>query len=319
MTASRTLVTGGAGFIGSHVVDRLIASDDSPVIVVDNFSNSTRRWVKDHEHRGAAIVHDLDVLETDRLTQLMADGVDRVIHLAASVDMRVGLEDNWIDVEQSVLATRSVLEAMRRTNVRQIVFSSSSTVYGELTPRPTAEHHGPMLPISVYGAAKLGAEALISAYCHLYGFRAGIFRFGNVVGGRMNHGVIYDFLGKLRENPHSLHILGNGHQRKNYFLAEDCARGIIELSAAARSDVLVANLGSVDTVTVTRIAEIVLAELGLEADIVYGGGERGWPGDVPVVEFDLSTAHALGWRSSLESEDAIREAVRRQIKEARHA
>ncbi|MEW2297887.1 NAD-dependent epimerase/dehydratase family protein [Streptomyces sp. NPDC006743] len=319
MTAARTLVTGGAGFIGSHVVDHLIARGNAPVTVVDNFSNSTRRWVQDHEHSGAAHVHKLDVLDTDRLADVLADGVERVIHLAASVDMRIGLEDNWVDVEQSVLATRSVLEAMRRANVRQIVFSSSSTVYGEVTRRPTAEHHGPMLPISVYGAAKLGAEALISSYCHLYDFRAGIFRFGNVVGGRMNHGVIYDFLSKLRKNPRRLDILGDGRQRKNYFLAEDCARGIVDLPAAAKTDLLVANLGSAETVTVTRIAEIVLEELGLDAEIVYGGGERGWPGDVPIVEFDLSRAHALGWRSSCESEDAIREAVRRQIGETERA
>ncbi|POX63588.1 UDP-glucose 4-epimerase [Streptomyces sp. Ru62] len=318
MTRPRTLVTGGAGFIGSHVVDHLVATGNAPVVVVDDFSNTTRRWIELHERSGAAVVHALDVLETDRLARTMADGVDRVIHLAASVDMRVGLEDNWVDVEQSVLGTRSVLEAMRRADVRHIVFSSSSTVYGEPEHRPTAEHHGPMLPISVYGAAKLGAEALISAYCHLYGFRAAIFRFGNVVGGRMNHGVIHDFLHKLREDPTCLHVLGDGRQRKNYFLAEDCARGIVDLSDAAKTGVLVVNLGSAETVTVTRIAEIVLEELGLDAEIVYGGGERGWPGDVPVVEFDLSRAHALGWHSSRDSDQAIREAVRRQLRETAH-
>ncbi|MET7457370.1 NAD-dependent epimerase/dehydratase family protein [Streptomyces sp. NPDC005574] len=319
MTRPRTLVTGGAGFIGSHVVDHLVAADSTPVVVVDNFSNTTRAWIEPHERDGTVIVHELDVLETDRLTEVMSHGVDQVIHLAASVDMRVGLENNWVDIQQSILGTRSVLEAMRRADVKQIVFSSSSTVYGELAQRPTAEHHGPMLPISVYGAAKLGAEALISSYCHLYGFRASIFRFGNVVGGRMNHGVIYDFLNKLREDPSRLHILGDGHQRKNYFLAEDCARGIVDLAAAAKTDILVANLGSTETATVARIAAIVLEELGLDAEIEYGGGKRGWPGDVPVVEFDLSKAHSMGWHSSRESEEAIREAVRRQISEAGHA
>lgn len=318
MTAVRTLVTGGAGFIGSHVVDHLVAAGHGPVVVVDDFSNTTRRWVEPHERTGAAVVHALDVLDTDRLARVLEDGVDRVIHLAASVDMRVGLADNWVDVQQSVLGTRSVLEAMRRTGVRNIVFSSSSTVYGEHTPRPTAEHHGPMLPISVYGAAKLGAEALISSYCHLYGFRAALFRFGNVVGGRMNHGVLHDFLQKLHADPGRLEVLGDGRQRKNYFLAEDCARGIVELSAGAATDLLVANLGSPDTVTVAEIAEIVLAELGLDVPVVYGGGERGWPGDVPVVEFDLAKAHGLGWKASRSSREAIREAVRRQIAEARH-
>lgn len=313
----RTLVTGGAGFIGSHVVDHLVAAGAGPVHVVDDFSNTTRRWIGPHEQRGDAIVHELDVLETEALAEVLAGGgVERVIHLAASVDMRVGLENNWIDVQQSVIGTRSVLEAMRTAGVRRIVFSSSSTVYGEPEQRPTAENHGPMLPISVYGAAKLGAEALISAYCHLYGFQAAIFRFGNVVGGRMNHGVIYDFLGKLQREPERLAVLGDGRQRKNYFLAEDCARGIVELSAAPAAGVLVANLGSAETVTVARIAEIVLEELGRDAEIVYGGGERGWPGDVPIVEFELAKAHSLGWHASRESEEAVREAVRRQIKEA---
>ncbi|MFB7496510.1 NAD-dependent epimerase/dehydratase family protein [Streptomyces sp. NPDC056161] len=315
MTTEQTvLVTGGAGFIGSHVVD-LLAARDIPVVVVDDLSNSTREHIRPHLDSGAAVFHRLDILRTDDLAEIMSDGVDRVIHLAASVDMRVGLANNWVDVNQSVLGTRSVLEAMRVSGVAKLTFSSSSTVYGEPSVRPTAEHDGPFLPISVYGAAKLGAEGLISAYNHLYGIEAAIFRFGNVVGGRMNHGVIYDFLEKLRRDPHRLEVLGNGRQRKNYFLAEDCARGIADLAPHAAGGVLVANLGTVDTVAVTRIAAIVAEELGLNPEIELGTGERGWPGDVPVVEFDLSRAHALGWRAERESEAAVREAVRRLVKE----
>ncbi|MBB5868330.1 UDP-glucose 4-epimerase [Allocatelliglobosispora scoriae] len=317
MSTTATLVTGGAGFIGSHVVDHLVR-DGVPVVVIDNLSNTTRRLIQPHLDSGAAVLHELDVLDTDAVAEIMAGGVGRVIHLAASVDMRVALENNWIDIEQSILATRSVLEAMRHSGVGHITFSSSSTVYGEPSIRPTAEHHGPMLPISVYGAAKLGAEGLISAYNHLYGIEGAIFRFGNVVGGRMNHGVIFDFLRKLERDPKRLEVLGDGLQRKNYFLAEDCARGIIELAHHANGGVLVANLGTTDTVTVTRIAEIVLAELGLDAEIAFGTGVRGWPGDVPVVEFDLSRAHELGWTASKQSEEAIREAVRRLIQEESH-
>jgi UDP-glucose 4-epimerase len=315
VTPARTLVTGGAGFIGSHVVDHLVRAGAGPVTVVDNLSNTTRRWIEPHLQSGDAELQVLDILHTDDLAAVMAAGVDRVIHLAASVDMRVGLADNWVDVEQSILGTRSVLEAMRASGVRRITFSSSSTVYGEPEIRPTAEHHGPMLPISVYGAAKLSAEALISSYCHLYDFQAAIFRFGNVVGGRMNHGVVYDFLGKLARNPARLDVLGDGHQRKNYFLAEDCAAGIVGLGGRDGDGVLVANLGAADTVTVTRIAQIVVEELGADAEIVFGDGVRGWPGDVPVVEFDLTRAHALGWHASRTSEEAIREAAQRLIKE----
>ncbi|MFG2133841.1 SDR family NAD(P)-dependent oxidoreductase [Streptomyces sp. NPDC048751] len=314
MSTPRVLVTGGAGFIGSHVVDRLVRVG-APVVVVDDFSNSGRQWISDHERAGAITVYELDVLDTSSLADRMAEHrVDHVIHLAASVDMRIGLENNWIDVEQSVIGTRSVLEAMRQAEVRRITFSSSSTVYGEPEHRPTAEHHGPMLPISVYGAAKLGAEGLISAYNHLYGIQAAIFRFGNVVGGRMNHGVIYDFLHRLAARPDRLEVLGDGRQRKNYFLVEDCARALVDL-APPEHEVLVANLGTSDTVAVSRIAEIVLEETGVDADIVYGTEARGWPGDVPVVEFDLARAHALGWHASVPSVDAVREAARRLIAE----
>ena len=319
MISTRILITGGAGFIGSHVVDHLVAGGGH-VVVVDNFSNSTDRWIADHVRRGDVTVHELDVLRTDDLADVLAaERIESVVHLAASVDMRVGLENNWIDVEQSVLGTRSVLEAMRRTTARRITFSSSSTVYGEPERYPTAEDQGPMLPISVYGAAKLAAEGLISAYNHLYGIEAAIFRFGNVVGGRMNHGVIYDFMAKLTHDPQRLTVLGDGRQRKNYFLAEDCARGILELASAARGGVLVANLGTPDTVAVSRIAQIVLEEMGLDATVSYGTDSRGWPGDVPVVEFDLSRAHSLGWRASHSSEQALREAVRRLRKEASYA
>lgn len=314
MNTQPTLVTGGAGFIGSHVVDHLVRAG-VPVVVLDNFSNSTRRWVEQHERAGAVAVHELDILNTDAVTALMVElRVGRVIHLAASVDMRVGLADNWVDVEQSILGTRSVLEAMRRAGVGRITFSSSSTVYGEPVHLPTAECDGPMLPISVYGAAKLSAEGLISAYNHLYGIEATIFRFGNVVGGRMNHGVVYDFLGKLSERPELLEVLGDGHQRKNYFLAEDCARALVELSAPA-GGILVANLGATDTVAVSRIAQIVMEESGGHAEVVYGTDVRGWPGDVPIVEFDLTRAHNLGWHASVTSDEAVRAATRRLILE----
>lgn len=304
----RTLVTGGAGFIGSHVVDALVAGG-ADVTVVDNMSNSTRDWIRPHVDAGWVAFHQLDILETEGLARAMA-GATSVIHLAASVDMRVGLTNNWVDVEQSIVGTRSVLEAMRLAGVRRISFSSSSTIYGEATRHPTAEDYGPLLPISVYGAAKLGAEALISAYNHLYGIEGAIFRFGNVVGGRMNHGIIYDFIQKLAADATRLEVLGDGRQHKNYFLAQDCARGLIELPVHAQGGVLVANLGAPDTVTVVEIAGIVAAELGLEPAVSFTGGERGWPGDVPTVEFELARVHALGWRASLSSAHAVREATR---------
>lgn len=312
----RTLITGGAGFIGSHVVDALV-DEGRTVVVVDNLSNSTTRWIAPHVESGACVFEQVDVLDTQALARVMADGVDDVVHLAASVDMRVGLVDNWVDVEQSIMGTRSVLEAMRATGLTRISFSSSSTVYGEPSKRPTSESYGPLLPISVYGASKLAAEALISSYNHLYGIEGTILRFGNVVGGRLNHGVVYDFLQKLREDPTRLEVLGDGRQRKNYFLAEDCARGLLSLPAHADGGVLVANLGADDTVSVSTIAQMVAAELGVDPRIEFGDTGRGWPGDVPVVEFDLSLAHRLGWRASGSSLDALRTCVRRLVEEHR--
>jgi len=311
---AKTLVTGGAGFIGSHVVD-LLATGDNDIVVVDNLSNSTRFWIQPHIDGGRCEFHRLDILDTEGLTAVLRQGVTEVVHLAASVDMRVGLVNNWVDIEQSVLGTRSVLEAMRTAEVGRIAFSSSSTVYGEPTIRPTPESYGPLLPISVYGAAKLAAEGLISSYNHLYGIEGAIFRFGNVIGGRLNHGVVYDFLHKLWADPTRLEVLGDGRQHKNYFLAEDCARGLLELPVHAAGGVLVANLGTVDTVSVAVIAEIIAEELGVHPEIMFGDTPRGWPGDVPVVQFDLSRAHGLGWKASRDSTEALRECTRRLIRE----
>jgi lmbM len=313
----RTLVTGGAGFIGSHVVDALVAEGRTPV-VVDNLSNSTMRWIAPHVEVGTCLFEQIDILDTQALQRVMdSNEVDDVVHLAASVDMRVGLVNNWVDVEQSVLGTRSVLEAMRATGCTRIAFSSSSTVYGEPTQRPTSESYGPLLPISVYGASKLAAEALISSYNHLYGIEGTILRFGNVVGGRLNHGVVYDFLHKLRKDPTRLEVLGDGCQRKNYFLVEDCARALLTFPAHTAGGILVANLGAEDTVSVSEIAQMVAKELGVNPLIEFGATSRGWPGDVPVVEFDLSLAHGLGWHASVTSHDALVTCVRRLLQEHR--
>lgn len=310
---TKYFVTGGAGFIGSHVVDRLLAVPDATVVAYDNLSNSDLGWLTAHDGNPRLQVAVADVLDTARIIQEMA-GTDVLIHLASSVDMRRGLAEPRLDMEQSVVATSSVLEAARANSVHTVLFSSSSTVYGEPKVVPTPESSGPPQPISLYGAGKLGAEGLLSAYNHLYGIDTYAFRFGNVVGARMNHGVIYDFIQKLRADPFRLEILGDGNQAKNYFLVEDCIEGMLNCSRALGPGAHVLNLGCNGTVAVRDIARIVTEELGLSGvEFVFGGGERGWPGDVPLVHFDLTRAHDLGWQASLGSADAVRECARRLI------
>jgi UDP-glucose 4-epimerase len=306
-------VTGGAGFIGSHFVDRLLAQPDTTVVAYDNLSNSDLRWLHAHVGNANLRVVVADVLDTARITHEMA-GTDVLIHLASSVDMRRGLAEPRLDMEQCIVATSSALEAARSNGVKTVIFSSSSTVYGEPVVVPTPESAGPAQPISLYGAGKLGAEGLLSAYSHLYGLDTYAFRFGNVVGARMNHGVIYDFITKLQADPHHLEILGDGNQAKNYFLVEDCIEGILTCSRALGPGSHVLNLGCDGTVQVREIAQIVTEESGLSGVVfTFLGGERGWPGDVPLVHFDLERAHSLGWRASIESADAVRECARRLI------
>lgn len=309
---TRYFITGGAGFIGSHLVDRLLA-DGELVVAFDNLSNSDGRWLQPHQSRDGFRFMGGDVLDLDALCAGMA-GADQVVHLASSVDMRKGLADPSFDLTQCAVGTQRVLEAMRLSGVRTIVFSSSSTVYGDPVVVPTAEHHGPLLPISLYGAGKLAAEGLLSAYGHLYGMSTYAFRFGNVVGGRMNHGVIFDFITKLKQDPVRLEILGDGHQAKNYFLVEDCVDGLLTLPQRLGPGSHVTNLGCAGTIEVSRLARVVAEEMGL-TDVRFecGGGRRGWPGDVPLVEFDLTKAHQSGWHATTDLEGAVRECARRLL------
>jgi len=313
----KVFVTGGAGFIGSHVVDALLGEGRS-VTVFDNLSSGRQSFVDPHLGKpNFKFVH-ADLLDLDRV-KAEIPGHDLVWHLAANTDIPGGYTQTDLDIKNCVIATYNVVEAMRTTGVQRMLFSSTGAIYGELCRVDTAdETAGPLLPLSLYAAGKLGSEAFISAYCSLFGLRAWMFRFGNVIGNRMGHGVIYDFIQKLKRDPSHLEILGDGRQEKNYFLVEECIAGMAHAfkhsPMTAERPVDLFNLGTDSITGVKTIARVIIEEMGLKnVEITYTGGERGWPGDQPQVHITSAKMNALGWKAQKSSDEAVRLAARRVI------
>ncbi|MDE0953428.1 MAG: NAD-dependent epimerase/dehydratase family protein [Candidatus Poseidoniales archaeon] len=308
------LVTGGAGFIGSHLVDALVAKG-LQVRVLDNFSSGREEFLTHHSNTNNVEIIRADLLDLEAVKESM-EGIHTVHHLAANPDIRLGTEITDTDLQQGTIATYNVLEAMRHNNVKRISFSSSSAIYGEASVMPTPETYGPVLPISLYGASKLASEALISSWCGTFGGEAWIHRFANIVGPRGTHGVIFDFIHKLKKDPKRLEVLGNGLQEKSYMSAEDCVRAMVHLIDCAEKNVSLYNLGTGDTCSVRRIAEIVVEESGLKnVSIEYTGGDRGWAGDVPKTSLDVEYLFSTNFKPKMQSEDAIRYTVKELIKE----
>ncbi len=308
------LVTGGAGFIGSHLVDALV-NDGHRVRVFDNFSSGRDEFLSHHKDSGMVEIHRADLLDLEAVKKSMK-GVGMVHHLAANPDIRLGTEVTDTDLKQGTLATYNVLEAMRMEGVSRISFSSSSAIYGEAEQMPTPEAYGPVMPISLYGASKLGSEALITAWAGTFGAEAWIHRFANIVGPRGTHGVIFDFIHKLKRDPGRLEVLGNGMQEKSYMSAEDCVKAMVHLIGHCDKKVNLYNLGTGDTCSVRRIAEIVVEESGIEGvSIEYTGGDRGWAGDVPKTSLEVSRLLETGFEPNLASEEAIRHTARALISE----
>jgi len=309
------LVTGGAGFIGSHLVDRLVESNR--VTVLDNFSSGKREFLEDHLTDPNFSLIEADLRDA-RAVEAALEGQDLVFHLAANPDVRIGAEDTRTHLDQNVIATYNLLESMRKKRVAEIAFTSTSTVYGEARIVPTPEDYGPLLPISLYGASKLACEALISAYCSTFDMRSWIYRFANIVGERGTHGVIVDFIKKLEKDPRRLEILGSGRQRKSYLLVQDCIDAMIFSLARSGGRVNVFNIGSEDSVDVTEIADVVAEKMDLEeVSYRYTGGieGRGWRGDVKTMLLSIEAIEELGWRpahSSRQSIEAAAEALLNQ-------
>lgn len=308
MESKKIFVTGGAGFIGSHLIDRLASM--GAVTVYDNLSSGKKEFIKHHPSGGDFEFIQADLLEFDTLRKAMGT-CDVVFHMAANPEARAGTEYTNLDLKQGTIATYNVLEAMRLNGIKKIAFASSSTVYGETPVVPIPEDYGPLQPISLYGASKLAGEGLITAFCHLFNMQAWLFRFANVVGARATHGVIFDFINKLKQSSRELEILGDGTQEKPYIYVEDCVDGILYGFQNSNGQVNVFNLGSSSSTRVNTIARMLIEEMGLaEVKFKYTGGNRGWPGDVPQVRFDTLRMEKLGWKPKYTSDEAVRQAIR---------
>lgn len=304
----KALVTGGAGFIGSHVVDELVRRNHE-VVVYDNFSSGFERHLGGAVGSGRATVVQGDILDCPGLTRAM-EGVSTVFHLAANADVRGGMTNTRVDLDQNVIGTHNVLEAMRTVGATAVMFTSSATVYGEPDRFPTPEDC-PCLQTSLYGASKLAAEAIIQAYSEYFGIRSHAFRFVSWIGERYSHGVVYDFINKLRNNPRELEILGDGNQKKSYLHVEDGIRGIFMALEKLREPKNVVNLGHVQYMNVKDVARVVCEEMGLK-DVAYRftGGERGWLGDSPLVLLDIAKMQRIGFEPLIPIEEGLRRTAR---------
>jgi len=311
------LVTGGAGFIGSHLVEALVNKNWN-VTVLDNLSSGREQNLSFFQEDIRLRFLTGDCRNPEDVREALKR-VDVVFHFAANPEVRLELADPKRCYEQNIEATYTLLEEIRTSKAESIVFASSSTVYGDAKTIPTPEHYGPLKPISVYGASKLACEALVSSYCYSFKKRGIIIRPANIVGPRATHGVILDFIRKLKANPLELEILGNGTQTKSYLYIDDCIDAIIKAYESAEEPVTIYNIGSEEQTNVTEIAKITIKEIGLkDVKLKFSGGiegGRGWIGDVKNMLLDVSELKSLGWKPKLNSKEAVRQATRDLIKE----
>jgi UDP-glucose 4-epimerase len=306
LTDKRLLITGGAGFVGSHLAERLV--EDNEVRVVDRFSNSSPDWVP-----GEVELVEGDLADRAVIEEAVTPDLDAVFHFAA--DKAVDAADPNVQFARNNELTERVLARMQDVGVSKVAFTSSSTVYGN-APRPTPEDFAPLEPISTYGASKLASEALLSVYAHSHGFTVWNFRFANIVGPRLQLGaVVPDFIAKLDEDPNTLEILGDGRQEKSYMHVEECTDAMCHVVENADAPVNIYNLGTRTTTSVTRIGEIVAEEMGSEPEFTFTGGSQGWTGDVPRMALSIEKLAALGWTPRESSDDAVRRATRELLAE----
>jgi UDP-glucose 4-epimerase len=310
------LVTGGAGFIGSHLTEELL-KEGHRVAVLDNFSNGKTENLQHVRDNPQLTIIKEDLKKPKKLGRLV-DASNTIFHLAANPEVKLGETDPKTHFEENILATFNLLEAMRKSEKpKTLIFTSTSTVYGEAEKVPTPEDYGPLLPISTYGASKLACEALITSYAHTFNHRALILRLANIIGPRSNHGVIIDFIKKLRANPDELTILGDGKQEKSYLYITDCVEAIIHLTetfSKTTRTIDVFNVGSDDKVTVTQIAKTVATTMNTpHVKFKFTGGVdggRGWKGDVKTMQLSIYKLVKTGWKLTYTSRQAVKQAAK---------
>ena len=316
----KIVLTGAAGFIATNLLPRLLEAGDE-VSGIDNFFLGKREFVERSAGNPNFFFHEFDLLHREKLIELFEQvRPDLVWHLAANSDISYGTKYTDFDLKGGTLATYNVLEAMRLAGTKQLIFSSSGSIYGEPKVMPTPEDYGPILPISLYAASKVASETLITAFANNYGIRSWIYRFGNIAGPFPTHGVIHDFVLKLRRDPTRLEILGDGKQSKPYVHVEDCLDGMMFGYAHAKEIVNCYNLAVPGATSVNEIARWTIEAMGLdpkEVRLEYTGGSRGWPGDVPQVRLDTRRMEALGWKPKMSSAEAVRRAIRETVEQLR--
>ncbi|MGO9898378.1 MAG: NAD-dependent epimerase/dehydratase family protein [Solirubrobacteraceae bacterium] len=302
----RACITGGAGFIGSNLADRL-RSEGIEVVIVDDFRTGRREFVDELREDPGVTLHEGDVLDQELLENAFA-GCDWVFHLQANADVRHGLEHPRRDLEQNTIATANVLEAMRAVGVSQIAFSSTGSVYGEPDVFPTPESAPFPIQTSLYAASKLAGEGMIAAYAHGYGFTGVVFRFVSILGERYTHGHVFDFYCALKRDPGRLHVLGDGRQEKSYLYVKDCTSAILTAVYAHDQhpgEFSVYNLGTDETVVVSDSIAVICQHMSVDPVLEYAGGTRGWAGDSPLIRLDCARIRSLGWTPTLTIRDAI--------------
>lgn len=304
------LVAGGAGFIGSHLIDALIQKGHK-VICVDSLYLGTRKNLEHLENNPKFSFIETDILDTTKIQKIFEEGhIDYIMHLAANSDIQASAASPAIEYEHTYSTTYVLLEYARQYQVKKFFFASTSAVYGDKRGILLREDTAELSPISYYGAAKLGSESLLSAYSYMNDMQTLIFRFPNVIGERLTHGVVHDFIKKLRKNPGQLEILGDGKQTKPYIYVKDLVQAILRFMDSPQG-VTLYNVGVDSHTSVTRIADIICEEMGLQnVEYHYSGGESGWKGDVPKFDYCLDKIHAQGWKASHTSDEAIRLAAR---------
>lgn len=305
----KIFVAGGAGFIGSHLTEKLV-NENYEVVVFDNLSSGKLEFLEHLNSRKnfRFIKGDLTNLETVKAAMR---GYDFVYHLAANPDIRRGSVETDMDLRLGTIVTYNILEAMRLNRIKKIAFSSSSVVYGEATVIPTPEEYGPLFPSSLYGASKLASEGLITAFCHTFGFQCWLFRFANIIGPNATHGVIYDFIYKLKKNPRELEILGDGEQRKSYLHVVDCVNAMVHLVSHTNDKINVYNIGTEDSINVRQVAELIVQIFDLkDVNFRFTGTTRGWPGDIPRMQLSIEKLKRTGFYPERNSKQAVIETIK---------